>query len=178
MELIINLKIQGCSDEYASINLSEPLSLSYSEDTTIGDLKSFVARQCGDEIVMGDVDLEYMGDERILINEIKLQRLVEFLETSDITLFYPCGRGGGYALFDGLRFYFHSNESGHTPHVHVDYQGESISIDLLTGDVIGKFKNPKKLRKARIYAHTHKIELMQAFNEQSHGISVPDFEVI
>ena len=58
------------------------------------------------------------------------------------------GRGGCVGSLDGIRFYIHNanekDKHANKPHVHCDYSGESISVDLNTLEVTGKFKNPKK----------------------------------
>lgn len=60
-----------------------------------------------------------------------------------------------FASFNGLLFYFHTNESTHkhNPHIHVKYGNEEISIYLNDFRVIGSFKNKKKVAESIKYVN-------------------------
>lgn len=104
-----------------------------------------------------------------------LKRLLLFLGNSNaITLYYRIGIGGGLGLGEekGIRYFFYSNESAHTPHVHAKYQGRTVSIDLQTLKVKGSFKSKKKEFEAVQHIRANQAEYIKKFALYTNGIDI------
>ena len=87
------------------------------------------------------------------------------------------GIGGGLDKEDGISFFYHTKELRHVPHIHAEYQGEKISIEILTQKVKGKFKNKKKQKKAVQYVIKNQELLLEIYNNKTNGIRVFGFEI-
>jgi hypothetical protein len=87
------------------------------------------------------------------------------------------GIGGGLDKEDGICFFYHTKELRHAPHIHAKYQGEEISIDILTQKVKGKFKNKKKQRQVVDYVIKNQQRLLDEYNNKTNGIRVWGFEI-
>ena len=134
--------------------------------------------------------LESLPDRfRVIIGEnsyalesaVKLKKTIRFLgNPQTLYLDYVIGLGGGFGLDekDGIYFFLHTKELRHSPHVHAKYQGETISIDILTLRVHGKFKNKKKMREAVEYVKAKQEELLEQYNQKTNGIHIANFLVV
>ena len=110
----------------------------------------------------------------------QVTRLMNYLGwSSSIELEYALfdGFGGGLDKEDGVYFLYHTKELRHTPHIHARYQGEEISIEILTQKVKGKFKNKKKQRQAIDYVIKNQKRLLEEYNSKTNGIRVFSFEI-
>jgi len=87
------------------------------------------------------------------------------------------GIGGFIDEEDGIVFFYHTKELRHVPHIHARYQGEEISIEILTLNTKGQFKNKKKQRKAIHYVSENKLSLLDDYNNKTNGIKVFPFEI-
>lgn len=67
---------------------------------------------------------------------------------------------------DGIRYFFHTNESNHlyNPHVHAENGGDEISINLRNFRIKGKFSNNKKQKIAVRFVRDNRKKFMQAWN--------------
>ena len=95
----------------------------------------------------------------------------------DLEYVFANGIGGFIDEDEGIVFFYHTKELRHVPHVHVSYQGEEISIEILTLKVKGTFKNKKKQRKAVDYVSKHKASLLEDYNNKTNGIRVFCFDI-
>lgn len=105
----------------------------------------------------------------------KLHKLIEFLgNPASLYLDYAIGLPGGFDLDekDGIRFFVHTKELRHVPHIHARYQGEVISIEILTLKVRGAFKNKKKQQEAICYVELNRDELLKQYNLKTNGIHI------
>ena len=84
------------------------------------------------------------------------------------------GKTGG--IVEGVKFYFHHNESDihHEPHIHCSYSGEEISVEFETLKVTGEpFKKTKMDVVFKVITE-HKQELRNYWNKAVvNGESIP-----
>ncbi len=99
--------------------------------------------------------------------------------SGNLTLFFiPLGGGKGIDEQNGIKFFVHSDESNHTPHIHARYQGEEISINIRTLAVKGSFKNMKKQKEALKYVKDNKEKLISDFKKSTNGIDIREFYLV
>ena len=85
--------------------------------------------------------------------------------------------GGEVARQSGIRYFYHTKELRHLPHIHAEYQGDELSIEILTFKVKGKFKNRKKQNEAVLYVKRNRDDLLAMYNESTNGIRIVTFEI-
>jgi hypothetical protein len=110
-----------------------------------------------------------------------LRKTLRYLgNPTTLHLDYTIGMPGGLGLDekDGIYYFLHTKELRHAPHIHARYQGKTISIDILTLKVHGKFKNKKKMREAVGYVKAKQNELLEQYNKKTNGIHVENFLVV
>lgn len=104
--------------------------------------------------------------------------LADFVNTfgvdGTLKLFYTIGLPGGYGLatIDGVDLFFHSNERGITPHIHAEYQGDEVSIDVLNLEVIGTMRSKKKLKTVVDFVSNHRSFIADQYRLHTNGIYV------
>lgn len=91
-----------------------------------------------------------------------------------VELVYVIGIPGGLGIDDknGIYYFYHTNEKGHVPHIHARYQGEEISIEILTLNVRGQLKNKKKQKEIIEYVKCNKKKLLKDYNLKTNGIHI------
>ena len=181
----MNLKVYIYPTEENNLNESDRVLyyksflFKYTSDSTIGDLMRVCYQTYQEEFDPFGHNQRFVwkrGDRFVELNE--QFNLEEFLAINNISesleLFYVIGLPGGYGLevIEGVQFLFHSNEEGHTPHVHARYQGKDISVDLLNLNVTGSFKNRKKMEIAMQYVRERRDELITLYYEHTTGVYV------
>ncbi|MCD8370864.1 MAG: DUF4160 domain-containing protein [Clostridiales bacterium] len=67
---------------------------------------------------------------------------------------------------DGIRYFFHTDESNHRdyPHVHAENGGDEISINLRNFQIKGKFSNNKKQKIAVRFVRDNQKKFKQAWD--------------
>lgn len=120
----------------------------------------------------------YKNGEQLLpdVNS-RLSKLIGYLNCEDIlNIEYVIWNGIGASIDedDGIRYFYHTKELRHVPHIHAKYQDEEISIDILTLKVKGQFKNSKKQKKAVRYVKKNEKMLLDMYNKKTNGIHVYD----
>ena len=106
----------------------------------------------------------------------KLSQLINFLgNPSSIYLEYAIGLPGGLGIEqkNGITYFFHTKELRHIPHIHARYQGEELSIEILTLKVRGSYKNHKKQKEAVNYVAANANRLLIEYNLKTNGIHIP-----
>ena len=106
----------------------------------------------------------------------KLNKLICFLgNPPTLYLDYAIGLPGGFGLDErnGIYYFLHTKELRHVPHVHARYQGKEISVELLTDNVKGTFKNRKKQKEAIAYVKANSEEFLRKYNMKTNGIHIP-----
>ena len=83
--------------------------------------------------------------------------------------------GGEFASENGIHYLYHTKELRHVPHIHARYQGEEISIEIISLKVRGKLKNKKKQAEAVDYVDANKTKLLQEYNQKTNGIHIDEF---
>lgn len=123
----------------------------------------------------------WRNSERHWLDESgRVARLYKYLGCDgriDLEYVFSNGIGGFVDEEDGIVFFYHTKELRHIPHIHARYQGEEISIEILTLNVKGKFKNRKKQRKAIDYVSNHQVSLLEEYNNKTNGIRVFCFDI-
>ena len=120
------------------------------------------------------------GELRQLELSGRVAKLYKYLGCNgeiNLTYIFGYGIGGFFDEDNDVVFTFHTKESRHVPHVHASYQGDEISIDILTLRVKGSFKNGKRQRKAIRYVRENRGKFLEAYNEKTNGIHVLGFSV-
>lgn len=106
--------------------------------------------------------------------DASVTRLIAYLGyPATVYLEYAIGIPGGRGIErkNGIRYFFHTKELRHLPHVHAEYQGDEISIDILSPKIRkGGFKNKRKEKEAVEYVRNHAEELLQQYNECTNGV--------
>lgn len=153
-------------DIVQNINKSFPLCTTCLSPTN--SLVYRAAKLCNEEktAAFERFAIKYDGYFYNIRKNCPLKRLLLFLGNSNaITLYYRIGIGGGLGLGEekGIRYFFYSNESAHTPHVHAKYQGRTVSIDLQTLKVKGSFKSKKKEFEAVQHIRANQAEYIKKF---------------
>ncbi len=110
----------------------------------------------------------------------KDQRLIKFIRNFNIKnnlvlYFTPLAGGRGVDEINSIKFFLHSNEKSHTPHIHAKYQGDEISIDLITFKIKGEFKNKKKQKNALTYAKENQSKWIDSYKKYTNGIKFEPF---
>lgn len=119
--------------------------------------------------------IAYNGNFYQLDYSGRLNRLIRFLgNPKTINLEYSIGLPGGLGVDenDGISYFFHTKELRHTPHIHAKYQGEEISIEILTLKVRGSYKNRKKQSEAIKYVKNNTSRLLAEYNLKTNGIHI------
>lgn len=181
MKLIVHTR-PACADEIDQKildTITNDYIFEYDESTTVGELIWSACSICKD---FYDPDVHNkrfavcVDDNLISPNEEAiLQQFLNYLGLNDsITLIYSIGLSGGYGLdlIEGVQFFFHSNENGHTPHVHASYQDDEVSVDLLTSKVSGKLKSKKKMKLIMEYVKENRQILLDEYAKHTNGIYV------
>ncbi|MBR3297588.1 MAG: DUF4160 domain-containing protein [Clostridia bacterium] len=113
--------------------------------------------------------------------DVPLERLLDLLYSDEdhIVLYWTYTMPGGAEVLrkDGLKFIVHTDESVHLgqPHVHVEYSGEVIKIDILTLNITGSFKNKRAIRTAKNVVKEKKEFFLNRWNELVCGLRVPEY---
>lgn len=148
----------------------------YGSLTKIKKLLLAVCEKCNVEISQ-DYSLKFQllhGDDLYFLNpNVRLKNLLKYLcVRKQITFVYLFGGPGGKTLDDtnGVRYFLHTKETNHTPHIHAEYSGEEISVYLLTGKIKGSFKSNKKMKQVKKYVNDNKETLIDAYTKYSNGI--------
>ena len=162
-------------DIVQNINKSFPLCTTCL--STTNSLVYRAAKLCNEEktAAFERFAIKYDGYFYNIRKNCPLKRLLLFLGNSNaITLYYRIGIGGGLGLGEekGIRYFFYSNESAHTPHVHAKYQGRTVSIDLQTLKVKGSFKSKKKEFEAVQHIRANQAEYIKKFALYTNGIDI------
>ena len=160
----------------------------YTSTSLLGELLQFASFFMGCSLPYeGRFDCFYDGNakDRFLFQTFDLDYcylntnygIDRFIRNNDISdnlkLFYiPLGGGKGIDEQNGIRYYFHSDESGHSPHIHAKYQGDEISIFITTLKIRGSFKNKKKEKEAKEYVCNNKEKLLNDFIKYTNGIDI------
>lgn len=68
---------------------------------------------------------------------------------------------------NGITYFCRPSETPHLkyPHVHAEYQGETIYVNLKKLEITGRFKNKTKMKEARLYVLKNKEEILKTWNE-------------
>ena len=103
---------------------------------------------------------------------ISTAKLIKYLDVNHLEFFFRNGIGEAYATVNGIKYYVHSNENGITPHIHARYQGEEISIDLLTFDVTGSFKSKTKMKEALQFTKKDRLSLIEFYKGNTNGMKI------
>ena len=106
----------------------------------------------------------------------KLSQLITFLgDPTSINLEYVIGLPGGLGIEqkNGITYFLHTKELRHIPHIHARYQGEELSIEILTLKVRGSYKNRKKQKEALNYVAANANRLLAEYNLKTNGIHIP-----
>lgn len=117
------------------------------------------------------------GEQLWLDDNGRLAKLYKFLECNGcIDLEYVLYNGIGATLdrIEGIRFFYHTKELRHIPHIHAEYQGEKISIEIISLKTKGKFKNLKKQKVAIQYVTDKRDMLLEEYNKKTNGIHIFD----
>ena len=97
--------------------------------------------------------------------------LSKYIDNQCIELFYTkiiapnCAKE--FDRINGIIFYFHTNENNHReyPHVHVNYSGEQVSINLKNFKINGCFKNKNKEMFVLNYVKRNKTVLLNEWEK-------------
>lgn len=104
----------------------------------------------------------------------KLYKYLNCDGSINLNYVYCNGIGGVLNSVEGVQIKCYSNERGHIPHVHAEYQGKKISIEIDSLKVKGSFKNPKKEKIAVQCVKQNREKYLQAYCDQTNGILVVD----
>lgn len=170
--------------------LKKPLSVYYNDMTTIGNMLKYVCRTA-------PIDIKNGYDKCCLLSRFMLYYKGEYKEFKDLdsNLFLllnyigevngeivldwdDCVRGGAAAMEqNGLLYFFHSNESNHlhTPHVHVSYAEEEVSIKILDCSVLAGNIKRSKLKEAKSTIERKRAFFYDKWNECTNGFDVQRF---
>lgn len=153
----------------------------YDNDTKIIDVLEYAnVKSNSDVLKKSKYYVAYKNEMRFLRSEAKLFNLIEQLDCKE-TLEINLVSGIGNVVFpdkkNGLVYFVHSNEASITPHIHVKYSGEEISIDLKTFEVTNSFKSPTKQKRAIKYVKENQQELIEKYSELTNGLIVEGFEI-
>ncbi len=183
------------SDRYFKDDIREycrkPRTYTYSRFTTI---RAFLNRIC-EESGFSKVDsfglfsiedyFEIMAfDQRRGFGNIDIPvlRLLNYLRQEDgaiylIWTYWPYAGGADVHYQDGIKFIIHTDEYVHRgrPHVHAQYSGDVIKIDIQTLKTKGKLKNKKKQKEAIRIVNENKAFFIQKWREYTGGLNVPDY---
>lgn len=115
-------------------------------------------------------------DKTIMVN--KLLQLYGKREHYDLILFWEYRPGGGAGVLyeGGIRFIIHTDEAIHLhdPHVHAEYNGNSMKISLGTLKCIGTLGNRKKDKTAKWIVEKNEDCFRRKWNEYVCGLSVDE----
>lgn len=117
----------------------------------------------------------YKGHYYSLNSSGRLIKLIRFLgNPNTLYLDYTIGIPGGLGTEkkNGIHYFLHTKELRHVPHVHARYQGEEISIEILTSKVKGSFKNHKKLKEAVEHIKCNRADFLEKYNMYTNGIHI------
>lgn len=120
---------------------------------------------------------ENNDDFLVLKKDLCLTKFIRnFNVKNTLVLYYtPLAGGRGVDTIDNIKFFLHSNEKHHPPHIHAKYQGDEISIDLKTFKIKGRFKNKKKQKDALICAKENQSKWLDAYRKYTNGIKFEPF---
>ena len=176
MQVHVKIKLTDSYDCELKDYQYKEFDYEYFDETLIRDFKVAIANVYGDKEPTSEVFFEYGGSDTVQTrDEVKFNDLVSLMGNT-LTVSYPCGIGGVFEREEGIVFFFRPNESGHGPHVHANNSGDIISINLLSFQTEGSM-NHTKMKKAIKYAKKHQAELIQKYNEFSHGIVVDNITI-
>ena len=123
-------------------------------------------------------ELLYKGKHYPLHKNASLTRLINYLPDEELSFYFKSGIGEAFDKINGIKYFVHSNERGITPHLHARYQGEEISIDLITFDLTGSLNNIKKEKEALRFAKSNHKALIEFYNANSNGINISYEEAV
>lgn len=110
----------------------------------------------------------------------RVLRLIDYLNCGNVLYleYIISGSGGlGIETKNGIYYFYHIKECRHVPHIHAKYQGDEISVEILTLKTKGKFENIKRQKEAVQYVKEHRAELLDSYNKKTNGIHIDDFQV-
>ena len=175
MQVKITVNCEGTLYEYM---------YEYTEKTLIEDMcqyviKNIYEKECCDQQndyypCKDEIRLLYNNDYRVLVYSVPLYKLIEYLRKTCIDLRWPVGTGKVADRYQGIVYFFHSNENGISPHIHARYSGDEISVDLITMAITGSFKNRKKQREAFNFIKKRKSKYYNDYSELTSGITPKD----
>lgn len=66
------------------------------------------------------------------------------------------------SLFYGIKVYLYWRDAGrhHKPHIHVKYAEHEASVDIKTGEILGGYFPPKKLKLVQAWLEIHQEDVM------------------
>lgn len=168
----------------------EPIEYYYTSNTTIRDMLFYLCTESG-FIKSKPECLEWVGDYFMVVIEdhlrefgnidVPLCRLVELSGYPEkpfyLTWEYSLPGGADVYEEDGIKFVIHTDEYIHrgTPHVHAEYSGEKLKIDIRSLVTKGRFKNRKKQKKAIEAVDNHREFFMKKWNELVGGLHVQNY---
>lgn len=166
-------------DETFISQITQEYSLIVTPFTKIKKLLSEAKRVCksndDDETLQNRFLIDISKQFQQLDSDANLLRLLAFIGyPQTINLIYMIGIPGGLGIDDknGIYYFYHTNEKGHVPHIHARYQGEEISIEILTLNVRGQLKNKKKQKEIIEYVKCNKKKLLKDYNLKTNGIHI------
>ena len=110
----------------------------------------------------------------------RVTKLMQYLLCNDsLNIEYVLWNGTGAELAreEGIRFFLYPNEGRHVPHIHAEYQGETISIEIRTLMVKGEFKNRQKQKRSVNFVKKNRQWLLDEYNHKTNGIHVDDIYI-
>ena len=197
--MLKNIKIEftntwekfGIDNDIAKI-LKNGIVFQYDKNTTIRDLLIYLTKSvekyfyqfesCNLENEYEDISLNsnfaylYENFPTFIYNiDLKLYIFIQSLNIEEKMIFEPYFAtfegGGDIWRIDGIRYYMNSKEntSHNIPHIHVEYQGEEVSISIIDGKILaGGIK--KKVQKESIERiMLYRRELALEWNTRTDG---------
>lgn len=113
---------------------------------------------------------------------IKLKEIVDYIGSNSIIIVLTLFRGIGGEVYreKGMRFYMHSREGKrhHEPHIHVNKDGEEITINLNTIETKGKMPQ-RYIKKAKEIVRYNRESFLLMWNTMTDGekIELEDYQI-
>lgn len=147
---------------------------SLSKKVSIGQFNYFVLENINyllwgkyfDESIIFDIEID---EDKILNTPIRdLENQFEISRMPICFHVNPVGMGGNVGNYEGIEFFFHTNEKDihHQPHIHCKYSEEEFRVDLNDLYIIDKpFKNKSKNKIVLKKIKENQKELLNYWNE-------------